>query len=276
MSIISIAIQKGGSGKTTTALNLGAALSRQGKKVLLVDADPQANLSQSLGIEDEPRFNLYSELKKEILQEGGRLSDAIVSTASGIDVIPASIDLAIVELEMAGIMGREYLINDLLKPLTDRYDYIFIDCPHSISLLTVNALVASDYVMLPLPGEFLPLKGVYGFMRQFDAIRKKLNPRLELLGMVMTKYDERKQMNVGVRRQLEEKFDGKVFQTVIRTNIQLAKAQEAGKDIFSFDRSSNGAKDYRQLAGELMTRSYPERVNAERVELEPEMEAAVA
>jgi chromosome partitioning protein len=275
MSIISIAIQKGGSGKTTTALNLGAALSRQGKRVLLVDADPQANLSQSLGIEDEPRFNLYSELKKEILQEGGRLSDAIVSTASGIDVIPASIDLAIVELEMAGIMGREYLINDLLKPLTDRYDYIFIDCPHSISLLTVNALVASDYVMLPLPGEFLPLKGVYGFMRQFDAIRKKLNPRLELLGMVMTKYDERKQMNVGVRRQLEEKFDGKVFQTVIRTNIQLAKAQEAGKDIFSFDRSSNGAKDYRQLAGELMTRSYTERVNAERVELEPEMEAAL-
>ncbi len=275
MPIISIAIQKGGSGKTTTALNLGAALSRQGKRVLLVDADPQANLSQSLGIEDEPRFNLYSELKKEILQEGGRLSDAIVSTASGIDVIPASIDLAIVELEMAGIMGREYLINDLLKPLTDRYDYIFIDCPHSISLLTVNALVASDYVMLPLPGEFLPLKGVYGFMRQFDAIRKKLNPRLQLLGMVMTKYDERKQMNVGVRRQLEEKFDGKVFQTVIRTNIQLAKAQEAGKDIFSFDRSSNGAKDYRQLAGELMRRSYTEEVNAERVELEPEMEAAV-
>ena len=237
----------------------------------MVDADPQANLSQSLGIEDEPRFNLYSELKKEILQEGGRLSDAIVSTAAGIDVIPASIDLAIVELEMAGLIGREYLINDLLKPLTDNYDYIFIDCQHAISLLTVNALVASDFVMLPLPGEFLPLKGVYGFMRQFDLIRKKLNPRLELLGMVMTKYDERKQMNVGVRRQLEQKFDGKVFQTVIRTNIQLAKAQEAGKDIFSFNRSSNGAKDYRQLAGELMRRSY-----AEKVEFEPALEAAMS
>jgi len=258
MPVISIAIQKGGSGKTTTALNLGAALSNQGKKVLLIDADPQANLSQSLGIEDEPRFNLYSELKKEILQEGGRLSDAIVSTAAGIDVVPASIDLAIVELEMAGLMGREYLISDLLKPLIDEYDYIFIDCPHSISLLTVNALVASDYVMLPLPGEFLPLKGVYGFMRQFDVIRKKLNPHLKLMGMVMTKYDDRKQMNVGVRRQLEEKFDGKVFQTVIRTNIQLAKAQEAGKDIFSYDRSSNGAKDYRQLAEELIERSQSE------------------
>jgi chromosome partitioning protein len=258
MPVISIAIQKGGSGKTTTALNLGAALSQQGKRVLLIDSDPQANLSQSLGIEDEPRFNLYSELKKEILHEGGQLSNAIVSTANGIDVIPASIDLAIVELEMAGLMGREYLISDLVKPLVDKYDYIFIDCPHSISLLTVNALVASDYVMLPLPGEFLPLKGVYGFMRQFDTIRKKLNPRLELMGMVMTKYDERKQMNVGVKRQLEEKFEGKVFQTVIRTNIQLAKAQEAGKDIFTFDRSSNGAKDYRMLAGELMERSYNE------------------
>jgi chromosome partitioning protein len=124
--------------------------------------------------------------------------------------------------------------------------------------------------MLPLPGEFLPLKGVYGFMRQFDLIRKKLNPRLELMGMVMTKYDERKQMNVGVRKQLEEKFIGKVFETVIRTNIQLAKAQEAGKDIFRYDRSSNGAKDYKQLAAELMKRSY-----AEPVENEQLMEAAI-
>ncbi len=172
------------------------------------------------------------------------------------DVVPASIDLAIVELEMAGLMGREYLITELLGPLVDDYDYVFIDCPHAISLLTVNALVASDYVMLPLPGEFLPLKGVYGFMRQFDIIRKKLNTRLELMGMVMTKYDDRKSMNVGVKRQLEEKFDGKVFQTVIRTNIQLAKAQEAGKDIFSFDRSANGAKDYRSLADELMKREF--------------------
>ena len=255
MPVISIAIQKGGSGKTTTTLNLGAALSQEGKKVLLIDADPQANLSQSLGIDEEPPFNLYSELKKQILKEEGKLSRAIVHTPQGMDVIPASIDLGIVELEMAGLMGREYLISELLNPIVDNYDYVFIDCPHAISLLTVNALVASDSVMLPLPGEFLPLKGVYGFMRQFEIIKKKLNPRLELMGMVMTKYDERKQMNVGVKKQLEEKFENKVFQTVIRTNIQLAKAQEAGKDIFSYDRSANGAKDYRQLASELLRRS---------------------
>lgn len=222
----------------------------------MIDADPQANLSQSLGIDDEPMFNLYSELKKQILKEDGQLAKAIVHTKQGMDIIPASIDLGIVELEMAGLMGREYLISELLNPIVDAYDYTFIDCPHAISLLTVNALVASDFVMLPLPGEFLPLKGVYGFMRQFDIIRKKLNPRLELMGMVMTKYDERKSMNIGVKRTLEEKFENKVFQTVIRTNIQLAKAQEAGKDIFSFDRSANGAKDYRRLADELLQRSY--------------------
>jgi chromosome partitioning protein len=252
MPIFSIAIQKGGSGKTTTAINLGAALCRAGKKVLLVDADPQANLSQSLGIPDEPSYNLYTELKKEITGDGGDLAKTIVSTPQGMDVIPASIDLAVVELELVSVYGREQLLNSLLQPLAPAYDYVLIDCPHAIGMLTVNALVASQYVLIPLPGEFLPLKGVYSFMRQFDMIRKKLNAKLELLGLVLTRFDERKLMNVSVKKQLEEKFPGKVFQTAIRTNMQLAKAQELGKDIFSFDKSSNGAKDYRNLAEELM------------------------
>ena len=252
MPILSIAIQKGGSGKTTTAINLGAALCRAGKKVLLVDADPQANLSQSLGIPDEPSFNLYTELKKEINGDGGDLARTIVTTPQGMDVIPASIDLAVVELELVSAYSREQLLNSLLQPLAPAYDFVFIDCPHAIGMLTVNALVASQYVLIPLPGEFLPLKGVYSFMRQFDMIRKKLNPRLELLGLVLTRYDERKLMNVGVRHQLEEKFPGKVFQTSIRSNMQLAKAQEAGKDIFSYDKRSNGAKDYTDLAEELI------------------------
>jgi len=252
MPILSIAIQKGGSGKTTTAINLGAALCRAGKKVLLVDADPQANLSQSLGIPDEPSFNLYTELKKEIIGDGGDLGRTIISTRQGMDVVPASIDLAVVELELVSVYGREQLLNTLLQPLVPLYHYVLIDCPHAIGMLTVNALVASQHVLIPLPGEFLPLKGVYSFMRQFEMIRKKLNAKLELLGLVLTRYDERKLMNVSVKKQLEEKFPGKVFQTVIRTNMQLAKAQEAGKDIFSFDKSSNGAKDYRALAEELM------------------------
>lgn len=252
MSVVSIAIQKGGSGKTTTAINLSAALVRAGKKVLLVDADPQANLSQALGIEDEPLFNLYTELKKEILGDGGDLRQTIVHTSGGMDVVPASIDLAIAELELVSVYGREQLLKGLLEPLLADYDLVLIDCPHAIGMLTVNALVASDRVLIPLPGEFLPLKGVYSFLRQFDMIRKKLNTRLELLGLVLTKYDERKLMNVSVKQQLEGKFPGKVFEGVIRTNIQLVKAQEAGKDIFSYDKYSNGAKDYQALADEVL------------------------
>jgi chromosome partitioning protein len=252
MPIISIANQKGGCGKTTTVVNLGFAIQRAGKKVLLVDADPQANLSQSLGIEDEPVVNLYTELKKEMQGEGADLASAIVSTSRGIDVVPASIDLGIAELELVSAYSREQLLRTLLQPVVPRYDFILIDCPHAIGMLTVNALVASDLVLIPLPGEFLPLKGVYSFMRQFDMIRKKLNPKLELLGIVLTKFDERKIMNIGIRQQLEEKFPGKVFRCFIRTNIQLSKAQEAGQDIFSFDKSSNGAKDYRNLAEEMM------------------------
>jgi chromosome partitioning protein len=252
MPTISIAIQKGGSGKTTTTINMGAALVRAGKRVLLVDADPQANLSQALGIEDEPTFNLYTELKKETMGEGADLRKAIVRTEPGIDVVPASIDLAIAELELVSVYGREQLLKTLLEPLTGDYDLVLIDCPHAIGMLTVNALVASDQVLIPLPGEFLPLKGVYGFMRQFDFIRKKLNRDLQLAGMVLTKFDERKLMNVSVKQQLEEKFPGKVFESVIRTNNQLVKAQEAGKDIFTYDKSSNGARDYQRLAEELL------------------------
>ncbi|HEV9036500.1 MAG TPA: ParA family protein [Puia sp.] len=252
MSVISIAIQKGGSGKTTTAVNLGAALTRAGKKVLVVDADPQANLSQALGIEDEPVYNLYTELKKEIQGDGGDLRQTIVHSVAGPDVVPASIDLAIAELELVSVYGREQLLKGLLQPLLQEYDIVLIDCPHAIGMLTVNALVASDLVLIPLPGEFLPLKGVYSFMRQFDMIRRKLNVQLQLLGIVLTKYDDRKLMNLSVKQQLEGKFPGKVFEGVIRTNIQLVKAQEVGKDIFSYDKSSNGAKDYQGLADELL------------------------
>ena len=144
------------------------------------------------------------------------------------------------------------MLKSILEPVSGKYDFIFIDCPHAIGLLTVNALVASDFVLMPMQGEFLPLKGVYSFMRHFNMIRKKLNKKLDLLGIVLTRFDERKLMNQQVRSRLIDEFGSRVFQTVIRTNIQLAKAQEAGKDIFEFDLHSHGADDYRSLADEFL------------------------
>jgi chromosome partitioning protein len=252
MSVVSIAIQKGGSGKTTTAINLAAALHRLGKTVLLIDADPQANLSQSLGILDEPEQNLFTELKKEIAGENSNLQQAIVITKSGLPLVPSSIELAGAELELVSVYGREQVFSWMLESLKDKYDFIFIDCPPAIGMLTVNALTASDFVLMPLQAEFLPLKGLRSFMIHFKSIKGKLNKKIEILGFLLTRYDERKSMNRQVLQSLEEEFGEKVFHTHIRTNIQLAKAQEAGLDIFSYDRQSNGAQDYLKMAEEFL------------------------
>jgi chromosome partitioning protein len=254
MPIISIAIQKGGSGKTTTAINLAAALQRMGQRILLVDADPQANLSQSLGIVDEPENNLYAELKKEMSGEDSNIGNAIIEIKPGLSLVPSSIDLAAAEMELVGVFAREYILKSLLEPVAKNYDFIFIDCPHAIGMLTVNALAASDHVLLPLQGEFLPLKGVFSFMRQFEIIKKKLNNKITVLGFVLTKFDERKIMNLKVKQSLEEKFGDKLFSTTIRTNIQLAQAQEQARDIFSYDKNSHGAQDYEALSKEFLAR----------------------
>ena len=252
MPIISLAIQKGGSGKTTTVINLGAALQREGKSVLLIDADPQANLTQSLGINDEPERSLYTELKKEMAGETSDLQQAIVESKTGLHVVPSCLELAGAELELVSVYGREQLFSWMLEQVRDRYDYIFIDCPPAFGMLTVNALVASDQVLIPLQGEFLPLKGVHSFLHHFNTIKKKLNPKLDLLGFILIKFDERKIMNRKVQQQLMDTYPEKLFNAYIRTSIELAKAQEAGEDIFSFNKSSAGAEDYRKLAEEFL------------------------
>lgn len=251
MPTISLAIQKGGSGKTTTAINLGGALQQMGHRVLLVDLDPQANLTQALGILEEREPNIYSQFQRVASGQKADLG-SIVEQQSGLDLVPAALELAGAELELVGVYGREQLLSRMLKPLKKEYDFILIDCPPAISMLTVNALVASDYVLMPLQAEFLPLKGVKSFMRHFERIQQSLNKKLEILGFVLTKYDKRKVMNRSVLDQLQEDYGDKVFQTRIRTNIALAQAQEKGKDIFSYQSNSNGAFDYLELAREFL------------------------
>lgn len=253
MHIISVAIQKGGSGKTTTALNLAAALRDQGKTCLLVDLDPQANLSQSLGVHDEAEPNIYHLLKQEAFGKPIRVEEAILEK-SGLDLIPSSLELASAELELVSVYGREKIMSQMLQRLEKQYDYILIDCPPSIGILTVNALVASNYILLPLNAEFLSFKGAKSFLRHLELV-KRLNNEIAVLGFVLTKFDTRKTMNREVREQLRDAFGpDKVFQTYIRPNIALAKAQEQGIDIFSFNKNANGAQDYRQLATEFLAK----------------------
>ena len=251
--ILSLAIQKGGSSKTTTAINLAAALQQMGKTVLLMDLDPQANLTQSLGLGDEVDPSTYHLLKQEMEGRSAQLAD-IVQDCGGLHLAPASLELAGAELELVSVYGREQLLRRMLAPLREQYDYILLDCPPAIGLLTVNALVASDRVLVPLQAEFLPLKGLQSFLRHLETIKRSLNPKVEVLGLLLSRYDPRKKMHQNIREQLEATYPGMLFNTYIRSNIALAQAQAAGQDIFSFDPASNGAEDYMFLGSEVVGR----------------------
>lgn len=253
MPVISLAIQKGGSGKTTTAINLAAALQQMGHSVLLLDLDPQANLTQALGLSEEEEPNIYQAFHKAASGQQVALQP-MIQEQSGMQLIPATLELAGAELELTSVYGRELLLQQMLKPLSLQYDYVLIDCPPAISMLTVNALVASDYILMPLQAEFLPLKGVLSFMRHFETIQRTLNQKLQILGMIITRFDPRKTMTQEIMEELQKRYQGLLFETHIRTNIRLAQAQAAGQDIFTFDRSSNGAVDYLQLAEEVLKR----------------------
>jgi chromosome partitioning protein len=254
MPVISIASQKRGVGKTTTTINLGATLQLSGKKVLLIDEDPLAGLSQSLGIKNQPGLNLDTEIKKEISGEVPNIKKAIVRLKEGLHIIPSSKELADTEMRMVNVHNRERVLTHILEPVIHDYDFIFIDCPHSIGMLTVNALVASDEVIIPLQAEFLPLKGVQSFIKQIKEIKKRFNQRIELLGILFTKFDPHKSKGYRhlVQQELETEYRNKIFQTSIGTSTSLAQAREAGIDIFSFDKSADAAKDYHRLGQELL------------------------
>lgn len=251
--IIAIAIQKGGSGKTTTALNLGAALREQDRKVLLIDLDPQCNLTQAMGIRTDPKPSVYDILDREASGDPADLRD-IICPVNGMDFAPASLELAKAELKLVSVYGREKLLKNLIDPLRDAYDHIILDCPPAVGMLTVNGLVAADYVLMPMQAEFLPLKGLISFMDVVnkDIIGKKINPGLGILGIMFTRFDTRNSMTPRIVEILQGLHPRHVLKTRIRTNIALAKAQEEGKDIFTYDPHTRGAADYRALAEEIL------------------------
>lgn len=245
--IISLLNHKGGVGKTTSAINIGAGLVELGQKVLLIDLDPQANLTLSLGIPRQ-KYTIYESIRGE--------SELVPYTAKeGMDVITSSLDLSGAEMELINEAGREYILQELFQPVLEEYDYIIIDCPPSLGLLTLNALTTSDYVYIPLQTEFLALQGLTKIKQVIDKVRFRLNKKLQIGGVIATMYDARKVLNRDVVATIQKYFGDKVFKTLIRDNVTLAEAPAQRMDIFSYAKSSNGAKDYLNLCKEILERT---------------------
>ena len=249
--IISLANQKGGVGKTTTSINLAAALATLDKRVLLIDADPQANTSSGLGVDIRSLDNTIY----ECLINGIDPHLAIVSTKTpNLSLIPSHIDLVGAEIEMLNIEHREMLLKNLLQPIRDEYDYILIDCSPSLGLITVNALTASDSVIIPVQCEFFALEGIAKLLNTIKIIKSKLNPSLRIEGFLLTMFDNRLRLSNQVYEEVKRHFGDLVFNTVIARNVRLSEAPSHGLSVLEYDPSSKGAQNYKALAKELINR----------------------
>jgi chromosome partitioning protein len=246
MRTICIVNHKGGVGKTTSVVNIGAGIAITGKKVLLIDIDPQSNLSESFGLV-RVKPSIYESFVDE-------KPIPIHQVKENLFVVPASLELAMVDLEIAGEMSRESLLKEIIEPIKNQYDFILIDCPPSLGLLTINALVAADTVFIPLEAEFLAYRGIDSIVGIIDKVKKKLNKTLTIGGVFMTKFNKQRILTKSIQEEVFKYFGDVLFKTTIRVNVALAESPANAKDVFEYAPNSNGAEDYKDLVVEILKR----------------------